>query len=160
MAPDLDDIRDARSVIAEVVKRTPVISSLTLSADSGGNVVLKAENLQRTGAFKIRGATNKVASLGEAAARGVTTGSAGNHAQALAFAARHFGVPCEIFVPVGAAVTKIDACRALGAVVVEQGAALAEAVDAAKHRAHESGMTFCAPFDDAAVVAGQGTLGL
>ncbi len=160
MAPDLDDIRDARSVIAEVVKRTPVISSLTLSGDMGGNVVLKAENLQRTGAFKIRGATNKVASLGDAATRGVTTGSAGNHAQALAFAARHFGVPCEIFVPVGAAVTKIDACRALGAVVVEQGAALAEAVDAAKQRTHESGMTFCSPFDDAAVVAGQGTLGL
>jgi threonine dehydratase len=160
VTPDLADIRDARRVIAEVVKRTPVISSLTLSADIGGNVVLKAENLQRTGAFKIRGATNKVASLGDAAAQGVTTGSAGNHAQALAFAARHFGVPCEIFVPVGAAVTKIDACRALGAVVVEHGAALAEAVEAAKHRAHESGMTFCAPFDDAAVVAGQGTLGL
>ena len=160
MAPDLDDIRAARDVIADVVKRTPTISSLTLSGDIGGNVVLKAENLQRTGAFKIRGATNKVASLGEVAARGVTTGSAGNHAQALAFAARHFGVPCEIFVPVGAAVTKIDACRALGATVIEHGAALAEAVAAAKQRADETAMTFCAPFDDAAVVAGQGTLGL
>jgi threonine dehydratase len=157
---DLDDIRDARGVIADVVKRTPVISSLTLSADMGGNVILKAENLQRTGAFKIRGATNKVASLGDAAARGVTTGSAGNHAQALAFAARHFGVPCEIFVPVGAAITKIDACRALGATVVEHGAALAEAVAAAKDRARESAMTFCSPFDDPAIVAGQGTLGL
>ncbi len=156
----LDDIRAARGVIADVVKHTPVISSLTLSNDIGGNVVLKAENLQRTGAFKIRGATNKVASLGEAASVGVTTGSAGNHAQALAFAARHFGVPCEIFVPIGAAITKIDACRALGATVVEYGAALAEAVDAAKDRAHVTGMTFCAPFDDAAVIAGQGTLGL
>jgi threonine dehydratase len=157
---DLDDIRDARGVIAEVVKRTPVISSSTLSADIGGNVVLKAENLQRTGAFKIRGATNKVASLGDAAASGVTTGSAGNHAQALAFAARHFGIPCEIFVPVGAAVTKIDACRALGATVVEHGVALAEAVGAAKDRARETGMAFCSPFDDPAIVAGQGTLGL
>jgi threonine dehydratase len=157
---DLDDIRDARGVIAEVVKRTPVISSSTLSADIGGNVVLKAENLQRTGAFKIRGATNKVASLGDAAASGVTTGSAGNHAQALAFAARHFGIPCEIFVPVGAAVTKIDACRALGATVVEHGVALAEAVAAAKDRARETGMAFCSPFDDPAIVAGQGTLGL
>jgi threonine dehydratase len=157
---DLDDIRDARGVIAGVVERTPVISSLTLSADMGGNVVLKAENLQRTGAFKIRGATNKVASLGDAAARGVTTGSAGNHAQALAFAARYFGVPCEIFVPVGASITKVDACRALGAIVVEHGAALAEAVDAAKDRARESGMAFCSPFDDPAIVAGQGTLGL
>jgi threonine dehydratase len=160
VAPDLDDIRAARGVIAETVKWTPVISSLTLSGDIGGNVVLKAENLQRTGAFKIRGATNKVASLGDAARRGVTTGSAGNHAQALAFAARHFGVPCEIFVPVGAAITKIDACRALGATVIEHGVALAEAVAAAKQRAEETAMTFCAPFDDAAVVAGQGTLGL
>ena len=158
---DLDHIRSAREVIADVVKRTPVVSSLTLSADIGGDVVLKAENLQRTGSFKIRGATNKVASIGHAAASaGVTTGSAGNHAQALAFAARHFGVPCEIFVPVGAAITKIDACRALGATVVEHGAALAEAVDAAQQRAAATGMTFCAPFDDAAVIAGQGTLGL
>jgi threonine dehydratase len=157
---ELDDIRDARSVIAAVAKRTPVVSSLTLSARLGGNIVLKAENLQRTGAFKIRGATNKVASLGATAARGVTTGSAGNHAQALAFAARHFGVPCHIFVPVGAAITKVDACRALGATVVEHGVALAEAVAAAKQRAESSAMTFCAPFDDAAVVAGQGTLGL
>lgn len=157
---ELDDIRTARGVIAEVVKHTPVISSLTLSAGIGGNVVLKAENLQRTGAFKIRGAVNKVSSLGDAASGGVTTGSAGNHAQALAFAARHFGVRCEIFVPVGAAITKIDACRALGATVVEQGAALAEAVAAAKTRARATAMTFCAPFDDAAVIAGQGTLGL
>ena len=157
---ELDDIRAARAVIADVVKHTPVVSSLTLSADFGGNVVLKAENLQRTGAFKIRGATNKVASLGAVASRGVTTGSAGNHAQALAFAAQHFGVPCEIFVPVGAAITKIDACRALGATVVEHGAALAEAVAEAKGRARLTGMTFCSPFDDTAVVAGQGTLGL
>jgi threonine dehydratase len=157
---ELDDIRAARGTIAEVVKHTPVISSLTLSADIGGNVVLKAENLQRTGAFKIRGAVNKVSSLGEAASGGVVTGSAGNHAQALAFAARHFGVPCEIFVPVGAAITKIDACRALGATVVEHGAALAEAVAAAKERSRATSMTFCAPFDDVAVVAGQGTLGL
>ncbi len=157
---ELDDIRTARGVIAEVVKHTPVISSLTLSAGIGGNVVLKAENLQRTGAFKIRGAVNKVSSLGDAASGGVTTGSAGNHAQALAFAAQHFGVPCEIFVPVGAAITKIDACRALGATVVEHGAALAEAVHAAKELSLSTAMTFCAPFDDAAVIAGQGTLGL
>ena len=157
---DLEDIRSARGEISEIVKHTPVLSSLTLSSDIGGNVVLKAENLQRTGSFKIRGATNKVAALGPNASLGVTTGSAGNHAQALAFAAQHFGVPCEIFVPVGAAITKIDACRALGAVVVEHGAALAEAVAAAKERARTTGMTFCAPFDDASVVAGQGTLGL
>ncbi len=159
-AVDLTDIRDARETIAGVVKHTPVVSSLTLSGGIGGNVVLKAENLQRTGAFKIRGATNKVASLGSSAASGVTAGSAGNHAQALAFAAQHFGVPCEIFVPVGAAITKIEACRAFGATVVEHGAALAEAVAASKRRAEETGMSFCSPFDDPAIVAGQGTLGL
>ena len=101
---------------------------MALSGDLGGEVVLKAENLQRTGSFKIRGAINKVASLGEVARRGVTTGSAGNHAQALAFAARHFGVPCEIVVPVGAPVNKIEACRNYGATVIEHGAALTEAV--------------------------------
>jgi threonine dehydratase len=159
-AVDLDDIRAARRAIGGVTKHTPVVSSSTLSGDFGGHVVLKAENLQRTGAFKIRGATNKVASLGAGAAQGVTTGSAGNHAQALAFAAQHFGVPCEIFVPVGAAITKIEACRAFGATVVEHGAALAEAVAASTHRAEETGMAFCSPFDDPAVVAGQGTLGL
>ncbi len=159
-AVDLDDIRRARDVIGDVVKHTPVVSSFTLSGDIGGNVVLKAENLQRTGAFKIRGAISKVASLGDAATRGVTTGSAGNHAQALAFAAQHFGVPCEIVVPVGAPITKIEACRAFGATVVEEGAALAEAVAASKRRADATGMSFCAPFDDPAIVAGQGTLGL
>jgi threonine dehydratase len=153
-------MHEARRVIGDVVDRTPVVNAPTLSHDLGAHVVLKAENLQRTGSFKIRGATNKVASLGDAAAQGVTTGSAGNHAQALAFAAQHFGVPCEIFVPVGAAITKIDACRALGATVVEHGADLAAAVREAQDRSVATGMTFCAPFDDSAVVAGQGTLGL
>ena len=90
----------------------------------------------------------------------MTAGSAGNHAQALAFAARHFGVPCDIFVPAGAPITKIEACRAYGATVVEGGASLDEAMAAARARAAEHGMAFCHPFDDPAVVAGQGTLGL
>jgi threonine dehydratase len=103
---------------------------------------------------------NMVASLGDDARHGVITGSAGNHAQALALAARHFGVPCEIFVPRGAPITKIEACRGYGAVVVEHGAALKEAVDEALARAASTGMTFCPPFDHPAVVAGQGTLGM
>ena len=102
---DLGAIRRARGLIADVAKHTPVVSSVTLSEDIGGQIVLKAENLQRTGAFKIRGAMNKVASLGPAAAAGVTTGSAGNHAQALALAAQHFGVPCQIVVPQAAPIT-------------------------------------------------------
>ena len=156
----LDDIRAARLVTANVVTRTPVISSVALSQRTGGDVVLKAESLQRTGAFKIRGAMNKLSSLGEQARRGVTAGSAGNHAQAMAFAAREFGVPCDIFVPAGAPITKIEACRAYGATVVEGGASLDEAMQAARAHADEDGLAFCHPFDDPAVVAGQGTLGL
>jgi threonine dehydratase len=156
----LAEIELARKAGAVIVKHTPVVSSVALSEASGGTVVLKAENLQRTGAFKIRGAMNKLATLGAAAANGVTAGSAGNHAQALAFAARHFGVRCDIFVPDGAPITKIEACRAHGATVIEGGASLDEAVAAARARADERGMAFCHPFDDPAVIAGQGTIGL
>jgi threonine dehydratase len=157
---DLAAIRRAATTIAEVAKHTPVVSSVTLMNRVGGDVVLKAENLQRTGAFKIRGAMNKVASLGERAALGVTAGSAGNHAQAMAFAAQHQGVECEIFVPVGASISKIEACIGYGATVVEHGSTLNEAVAAAMARSEETGMAFCHPYDDPDVVAGQGTLGL
>lgn len=160
MAVTLSDIEAARDVIAPVAKRTPIVPSVTLSEQTAADVVLKAENLQRTGAFKIRGAMNKVASLGTRARVGVTAGSAGNHAQALAFAAREFGVPCDIFLPVGAPITKIEACLALGANVIELGASLDEAVAAARRLADDEGKAFCHPFDDPAVVAGQGTLGL
>jgi threonine dehydratase len=116
--------------------------------------------MQRTGSFKIRGAMSKLSSLGSLAATGVTAGSAGNHGQSLAFAARHFGIPCEIFIPKNAPIAKIAACRAYGATVVEGGDSLDEAVASAKERALEKGMQFCHPYDDAVVVAGQGTLGL
>ncbi|MGB0112967.1 MAG: pyridoxal-phosphate dependent enzyme [Ilumatobacteraceae bacterium] len=157
---DLDDILAARAVVDEVARHTPVVPSSALSNAHGGNVMLKAENLQLTGSFKLRGAMNKLASLGDAVSSGVTTGSAGNHAQAIAFAARHFDVPCSIFVPVGAPITKIEASRNLGATVVETGPDLSAAVVTAQEHAARTGMTYCAPFDDVAVVAGQGTLGL
>jgi threonine dehydratase len=157
---ELADVRAARGAIGDVARRTPVLSSVALSEAVGGDVVLKAESLQRTGSFKLRGAMNKVVSLGEGARRGVTTGSAGNHAQALAFAARHVGVPCSIFVPTGAPITKIEESRRWGATVVESGADLQAAVAAAEACAAETGMTYCAPFDDPAVIAGQGTVGL
>ena len=163
MAPavDVDAVRAARSVIATVAKHTPVITSVALSSDLGGEVVLKAENLQRTGSFKLRGAINKVASLGEVAQRGVTTGSAGNHAQALAFAARHFGVPCEIVVPIGAPINKIEACRTYGATVIEHGGSLLRGGrPRPRARRRRTGTSFCHPFDDVAVIAGQGTVGL
>lgn len=142
-----------------VVKHTPVTASAALSERCGGDIVLKAENLQRTGSFKIRGAMAKLAALGDAAKNGVTAGSAGNHAQALAFAARHFGVPCEIFVPAGASLSKIASCKEYGATIVEGGESLDNAVAAALVRAEETGRAFCHPYDDPDVVAGQGTLG-
>ena len=156
----LDAIRVAVDAGREVVKHTPVVPSFTLSERIGGTVALKAENLQRTGSFKIRAAMNKLSSLGETVARGVTAGSAGNHAQAIAFAAHHRGVPCEIFVPDGASISKIESCRAFGATVHEVGSTITEALAAAKARAEATGMSFCHPFDDPIVVAGQGTLGL
>jgi threonine dehydratase len=156
----LADIQAARHVASAVAMHTPVVSSVVLSKQFGLPVVLKAENLQRTGAFKIRGAMNKLDSLGSSARAGVTAGSAGNHAQAIAFAAKYFGVPCDIFVPAGAPITKIEACRGYGATVVEGGDSLAEAIAAAQAFAESEGRAFCHPFDDTAVVAGQGTLGL
>ena len=159
VSPSDADIAVARAAGARVVKHTPITSSSTLSQRCGGTVVLKAENLQRTGSFKIRGAMAKLASLGPAVAQGVTAGSAGNHAQALAFAARHLGVPCHIAVPAGAPLAKVAACRAYGAHVVEGGASLSEAVATAQQLAAERGMTFCHPYDDPVIVAGQASLG-
>ena len=156
----LEDIGKVSDRDRRVVTRTPVVSSAHLSDRCGGSIVLKAENLQRTGAFKIRGVMNKLATLGDRARRGVVAGSAGNHAQALAFGARHFGIPCEIFVPAGASLAKMAACRGYGAVVHEGGDSLDVAVTHAKARADETGMVFCHPYDDSDVVTGQATLGL
>ncbi len=155
-----EDVERARHAIADVAKRTPVLPSLTLSQRLDGIVALKAENLQRTGSFKIRGALNKLAALGAGCAQGVTAGSAGNHAWALAQAARVRGVPCEVFMPVEAPLSKVEGCSALGAIVHRGGTGVEECVAAARARAQEAGMAFVHPFDDPDVVAGQGTLGL
>lgn len=157
---DLDAIRAAREVGRGVVEHTPVTPSAYLSQQFGGKVILKAENLQRTGAFKIRGAINKLHKLGSGAKSGVVAGSAGNHAAGLAFAARHFGVKSEIFIPRGASLAKISACKSYDGVVIDGGENVESAVSAAKARAAETGMAFCHPYDDVDVVAGQGTLGL
>ncbi len=156
----LEEVRLIGERDRRIVTHTPVAPSAHLSERYGGSVLLKAENLQRTGAFKIRGAMNKLATLGESARRGVVAGSAGNHAGALAFAARQFGVPCEIYVPAGASLSKIAACRGYGATVHEGGESLDVAVALAQARANETGMVFCHPYDDPVVVAGQATLGV
>jgi threonine dehydratase len=121
---------------------------------------LKAENLQRTGSFKLRGALAKIAALGDACAAGVVTASAGNHGQAVAYAARTRGVRCEVFMPEAASVAKVEAATALGAVVQLGGLNVDEALEAARERGREGGLAFIHPFDDPDVIAGQGGIGL
>ncbi|MEM8618532.1 MAG: pyridoxal-phosphate dependent enzyme [Actinomycetota bacterium] len=159
-APTIDDIFTAVNTIDGAVDVTPLVSASVLSERVGADVVLKAECLQRAGSFKIRGATNKVHSLGAAASCGVIAGSAGNHARSLSLAARRAGVPCTIVVPASAPATKVDACRALGADVIECPGSVDDAISAARDLAEELDRHFCPPFDDAATIAGQGTLGL
>jgi threonine dehydratase len=154
------DIARARTAICDVVRRTPVLPSETLSERCGAPVALKAENLQRTGSFKLRGALNKLASLGAGCDDGVVAGSAGNHAWALADAARERGVRCEVFMPAQAPLAKIEGCEALGAEVRLVGDSLEDCFSAAIARAQEGGLAFVHPFDDPDVVAGQGTVGL
>lgn len=157
---DAEAIAAAAQRIGDVVRRTPVVPSTTLSQRLGAPVVLKAENLQRVGSFKIRGALNKLATLGEDCAPGVICGSAGNHAQAVAFAARERGVRCAVVMPQGAPVAKVEATEALGADVTLHGETVTEAVALARELASERGLTFVHPFEDADVICGQGTLGL
>jgi threonine dehydratase len=124
-------------------------------------VVLKTENLQRTGSFKIRGAVTKLAALGDACADGVVTGSAGNHAQAVAYAARARGVRCVVFMPEPAPIAKVEAAEALGADVRMVGTSVDDALEAAHELAAEDDrMAFVHPFEDRDVIAGQGTIGL
>ncbi|MBV8734192.1 MAG: pyridoxal-phosphate dependent enzyme, partial [Solirubrobacterales bacterium] len=146
---------------AGMVRETPVLSSRTLSERAGGTVALKAENLQRTGSFKLRGALSKLAALGEDCAAGVVTGSAGNHAQAVAQAARAQGLPCDVFMPETAPIAKVEAARGLGAHVQMIGVTVDDALEAARERAaRDDRIAFVHPFEDAHVIAGQGTLGL
>lgn len=154
------DVQRARAAVVDVARRTPVLSSITLSERVGGEIALKAESLQRTGSFKLRGALSKLHALGDGCAAGVVAGSAGNHAQALAYAARARGVPCEVFMPTEAPIAKAEGAAALGATVRLVGDSVEEAVAAAQERAAEAGLAFVHPFDDADVIAGQGTLGL
>jgi threonine dehydratase len=156
----LADVQRAAQAGAGIVRRTPVLSSQTLSDRCGATVLLKAENLQRTGSFKLRGALAKIASLGDACAAGVVTASAGNHAQAVAYAAGARGVPCEVFMPEAAAINKVEAVTSLGAEVHLVGVTVDESLAAARERAEQGGLSFVHPFDDPVVIAGQGGIGL
>ncbi len=155
-----DAVARALDAVSRVARRTPVLGSAALSERLGADVVLKCESLQRTGSFKVRGALNKLEALGDACAPGVVCGSAGNHAQALAFAARVRGVPCEVFMPLEASIAKVEAAQLYGARVTLHGDSVAACVAAARERAAASGLIFVHPYDDPDIVAGQGTLGL
>ena len=159
--PALPDILAAQELLVGIAQVTPVHSSGTLGALAGRIVWLKAENLQLTGSFKIRGAYNTIAQLTEGEReRGVVTASAGNHGQAVAWAARQAGISATIFVPEGAPMAKVDAARGYGAAVVLAGEGFDDAVAAARLHVESTGATFVHAFDDPRVVAGQGTLGL
>lgn len=159
--PALPDILAAQERLVGIAQVTPVHSSGTLGALAGRTVWLKAENLQLTGSFKIRGAYNTIAQLTEGEReRGVVTASAGNHGQAVAWAARQAGISATIFVPEGAPMAKVDAARGYGAAVVLAGEGFDDAVAAARLHVESTGATFVHAFDDPRVVAGQGTLGL
>jgi len=158
-ALSLDQIEAAREVVADVVRRTQVIESRYLSRTTGGTVALKAENLQRTGSFKLRGVLNKIATL-DPGIESVVTASAGNHGQSLAYAARARGLRATIFMPERAALAKIAAARESGAETRLAGDVIDICIEDARAYARETGAAFVHPFDDLAVIAGQGTIGL
>jgi threonine dehydratase len=139
---------------------TPTLSSRALSERVGVTALLKAENLQRTGSFKLRGALAKLAAVTPETVGGVVTASAGNHGQAVAYAAAVHGMPCEVFMPEQAPLAKIEAAEARGATVHLLGSTIEEALRAAEERAREANLAFVHPFDDPRVVAGQGGVGL
>jgi threonine dehydratase len=156
-APGLPEIEAARARLDGVARVTPVYGSETLSQLVGREVQLKAENLQRTGSFKIRGAYNRISGL---EAQEVVAASAGNHGQAVAWAAREIGARARIFMPQDAPMAKVDATRHYGAEVVLTAAALEGCIAAANAYAAEHDATFVHPFEDPVVIAGQGTIGL
>jgi threonine dehydratase len=160
-APTLGDIEEARRRLKGIAEVTPVYDSETFSRRADREVHLKAENLQRTGAFKVRGAVNKVATLTEQErTAGVVAASAGNHGQAVAWAARQGGIRARIFVPQAAPMAKVEACRNYGAETIMVGERFEEAMAAALAEVDETGATFVHPFEDPVVIAGQGTIGL
>jgi threonine dehydratase len=161
MKVTLADIEAARRTIAGQVLHTPMLPAPRLSALTGATVLVKYENLQVTNSFKERGALNKLSSLtASQRARGVIAMSAGNHAQALAYHAARLGIPATIVMPVTTPFVKIEATQAHGAEVVLDGETLAEAQARAEAILRERGLTLVHPYDDALVIAGQGTIAL
>lgn len=160
MTVKLSDIQEARTVLRGIIIPTPTVSDEKLSVEIGARAFLKAECLQRSGSFKVRGAYNKISRLSEdEKARGVVTGSAGNHAQAVALAARLHNIKATIVLPERAPLTKVIATKAQGAEVILYGASFDEAVAYSRSLEKERGLTYVHAFEDELVIAGQGTMG-
>ena len=159
--PTLADFEQALTNVRQVAIETPVLHSNFLSNLVGEEVFLKAENLQRTGAYKLRGAFNRMSKLTAAERkRGVVAASAGNHAQGVALAAKKLGIKATIFMPIGASLPKYNATKNYGATVVLEGAVFGETLPAAKAYAEKKGAIFIPPFDHIDVIIGQGTVGM
>jgi threonine dehydratase len=157
----LKGIQRARTILAPVIRYTPLDYSTTFSKLAGNHLYVKLENLQKTGSFKVRGAYNKIASLTEEEkARGVIAASAGNHAQGVAFSSTKAGISSTIVMPEGAALSKIQATQKYGAHVILHGKSFDEALEQAITIQKKTGATFLHPFDDPLVIEGQGTIGL
>ena len=160
MAVHLPDIQSARELLAGIIIPTPILSDEKLSTEIGADAFLKAECLQRSGSFKVRGAYNKISRLSDdEKKRGVIAASAGNHAQGVALAARLHNIKATIVLPEFAPLTKITATKAQGAEVVLFGSTFDEAVGRSRELQSEHGYTYVHPFDDELVIAGQGTIG-
>lgn len=157
----LQDIKDARETIKDIVKKTDILESTRLSNMTGANVFYKCENLQKTGSFKIRGACNKIANLTEEEkANGVIASSAGNHAQGVALGAKMSGIKATIVMPATAPLAKVTATKGYGAKVVLNGLVYDDAYAKAVEIQKETGATFLHPFNDKYVISGQGTISL
>ena len=161
MKVTLQDIKDAKETIKDIVKKTDILESAKLSAMTGANVFYKCENLQKTGSFKVRGACNKIANLtDEEKANGVIASSAGNHAQGVALGAQMTGIKATIVMPATAPLAKVTATKGYGAEVVLNGLVYDDAYAKAVELQKETGATFLHPFNDKYVISGQGTIGL
>lgn len=159
--PSLAEFEEAARGLQRVISHTPTLPSRALSDILGAPVVLKMENLQRTGSFKIRGAAHRLSQLTEEErSRGVVAASAGNHAQGVALAAQALGIPATIFMPLGVPVPKLLATRGYGAEVVLEGETVATSLRLAAEFAERTGAVMIHPFDHRDIVIGQGTLGL
>ena len=155
----IEDFEEASERVKDVTLETKLIYSPSFSDATGNKVYLKPENLQRTGAYKVRGAYYKISTLSsEDRAKGLITASAGNHAQGVAYAAKRYGVPAVIVMPKTTPYIKVERTKALGAQVVLEGDVYDEAHDEAERLAEEHGYTFIQPFDDPVVATGQGTI--